>query len=167
MAFALDRNRSFQHFFEALEIRADKRHKEILEIFRDTKEECKLELQESTRVVKENMKESLNFSREEVKESLKDVKDAHKEFREEMKISVNELREEIRSLKCEINEKMQMLRADIWNEINAVKKKCEEKIVTVEVKRRGTLENVHKIVSIPSKSINLIKNLVHFFKWWS
>lgn len=167
MAFALERNRNFQHFFEALELRADKRHKEILEGFRETKEECKSELQESARVVKESMKESLKFCREEMKESLKDVKDAHKEFREEMKMSINELREEIRSLKAEMHEEMRTAKTDFWNEINAIKKRNEEKTVSIEVKRRGTLENVHKIVSIPSKSINLIKNLVHFFKWWS
>jgi len=165
MAFALDRNRSFQHFFEALELRADKRHKEILEGLRGTKEECKLELQELARVIKESMKESLKFSREEIKESLKDVKEAHKEFREEIKISINELREEIRSLKVELHEEMRMVKIDIWNEMNAIKKKNEERNVTVEMKKRGTLENVHKIVSIPSKSINLIKNLVHFLKW--
>jgi gas vesicle protein len=167
MAFALDRDRSFQHFFEALELRADKRHREILEGFRETKEECKIELQGSAKIVKEGMKESLKFCKEEMRESIKDLKYAHKEFREEVKLSINELREEIRSLKLEMQEEMRVVKNDIWNEINEIKKRNDERLITVGMKKRGTLEVVHKMVSIPSKSINLIKNLTHFFRWWS
>ena len=167
MAFALDRDRSFQHFFEALELRADKRHKEILENFHKTKEECKLELQESVEIVKVGMKESLKFCKDEMRESIKDVKDAHREFREEIKFSINELRKEIRSLKVEVLEEMRVVKNDLWNEVNEIKKRNDEKIIAVGMKKKGTLEVVHKMVSIPSKSINLIKNLAYFFRWWT
>lgn len=84
-----------------------------------------------------------------------------------MKIFINELRDEIRFLKVEMYEELRMVKSDIWNEINIIKKKNEEKIVIVEVKRRGIFENVYKIVLILLKFINLIKNFVYFFKWWS